>query len=260
MNPPLFEPGPWRLSRRSPLRMLVTGDGAPVVLFHGFAMCPEIYAATARSIAAHGHSVFCPDLFSLRGRWSAKAVVDAVADTLDDLGIQQALMISHSFGGGIQLDLAVAHPELIGTLVFADTLGLSREMRLAREAVHPSTLVRLASRPAAYSFARVALRHPAELARAAWWGFTSDRRQHASVIARRGTPSQVIWAERDTLLRRSEGREFARSLGAGFHLLCGDDGRGPVDHDAMFRHPELFVRTLESIGVLASGAVRGSAG
>lgn len=250
MKQPFPRTRTWRLSRRAPLRTLETGDGPPVLLFHGFAMRPEIYADTARALATRGRRVVCPDLFSLGGKWSAESVVAAATEIIDDLGLHGALMISHSFGGGILLDLAVANPGVAGALVFSDTLGLSREMKLAREAVHISTLVRLASTQAVTNFARTAFRHPGELARAAWWGFTSDRREHASVIARRGTPTHVIWAERDTLLRRSEGQEFARSLGASFHLLCGGDGRRPIDHDAMFRHPDLFVTKLGEIGLV----------
>jgi pimeloyl-ACP methyl ester carboxylesterase len=215
-------------------------------------MRPEIYAGTGRHIAACGRTVICPDLFSRPGPWDVEAVTTAVVDTAESMGCRDALMIAHSFGGGIQLDVAVARPDLVGTLVFADTLGLSREMRLAREAVHPSTLVRLATPQAAYSFGRTALRHPARVARAAWWAFVTDRQDRVSVIARRGTPSHVIWAERDTLLPRSEGESFARSLGAPFHLLCSDGPTGPVDHDAMFRHPGLFARKLRDIGVLGS--------
>lgn len=239
-----------RTSARFPLRTLITGDGPPVVLFHGFAMRPEVYAATAREIAACGRSVICPDLFSLPGGWNAEAVVASVIEVVERLGFHGALMVAHSFGGGIQLDVAVARPDLVGSLVFADTLGLSREMTLAREAVHPSTLVRLATWEAAYSFGRTAVTRPLRLARAAWWGFSSDRKEHASLIARRAIPCHVIWAERDTLLRRSGGQGFARSLGGSFHLLCADDGGGPVDHDAMYRHPDLFVRKLQRIGVL----------
>lgn len=212
-------------------------------------MRPEIYAGTARRIAACGRSVICPDLFSLPGPWDVEAVVAAVADTLGYMGCDDTLMIAHSFGGGVQLDLAVARPDLVGCLVFADTLGLSRELRLAREAVHPLNLARLATPRAVYSFGWTALRHPARLAGAAWWGFVSEREDGASVIARRGTPSHVIWAERDTLLPRREGEAFARSLGGTFHLLCPDGRGGPVDHDAMFRHPGLFVRKLTEIGL-----------
>lgn len=229
----------------------MTGDGPPVVLFHGFAMRPEVYSATAREIAAYGRSVICPDLFSLRGAWNSESVVSSVIEIVEELGFHGALMIAHSFGGGIQLDVAVARPDLVGALVFADTLGLSREMTLAREAVHPSTLFRLATPKAACSFGRTALRRPISLGRAAWWGFSSDRREHASVIARRRIPSYVLWAERDTLLRRGEGQGFARSLGGSFHLLCAGGGGGPVDHDAMYRHPDLFVRKLHCIGALS---------
>lgn len=256
MSPTALSTGVWRSAGRMPLRTLVTGDGPPVVLFHGFAMRPEIYAATAARIAAHGRAVVCPDLFSLPGGWDAGSVADAVADTMGRMGLGRALMVAHSFGGGIQLDVAVDHPELVGTLVFADTLAVSREMRLAREAVHPVTLFRLATGPALYSFGMTALTRPGCMARAAWWGFTSDRNGRAALIARRHTPCHVIWAERDTLLPRREGVEFARELGGEFHLLCSRDGRGPIDHDAMFRHPVQFVDMLVEIGVLGVPGAR----
>lgn len=244
----------WRVAEEVPLRTLVMGHGPPVLLFHGFAMRPELYASTASCIATSGRTVICPDLFSLRGAWHAESVVKAIAETAERLGCQQALMVAHSFGGGPQLDLAVAYPELVGSLVFADTLGLSREMKLAREAAHPTTLIRLATREASLSFARSALEHPVRLARAAWWGFSSDREDRASLIARRGVACYVIWAERDTLLPRSEGEGFARSLGASFHILSGE-GVGPIDHDAMFRHPQQFVQKLAQIGALRAAPV-----
>ena len=47
-----------------------------------------------------------PDLFKMRGTWSHPRALDAFTSTLDELDIQQATMIGHSFGGGIELGFA----------------------------------------------------------------------------------------------------------------------------------------------------------
>ena len=82
------------------------------------------------------------------------------------------------------------HPERVVELVFADTLGMSREWVLAEEAVRPMTLFRLATPTAALDFTRSWVSHPMQMVRAAWWGFVSDRRQEVATIARtRSVPS-----------------------------------------------------------------------
>jgi hypothetical protein len=88
------------------------------------------------------------------------------------------------------------------------------------------------------------------VASAAWWGFRSQRSAGADAVAGYDLPCYVLWAERDTLLPRSEGEAFARRLGAEFHLLAGRPGAGPTDHDAMYRHPRLFSDALARVGAL----------
>lgn len=236
------------LAASVPLRTLASGRGQPVVLFHGYGMRPETYSGVARLIAQRGCRVLVPDLFSLSGRWSVDGCVSAAAQVLDGLGVASAVMIAHSFGGGVQLRLAVQRPDLVSSLVFTDTLALSREWTLAREALHPATLFRMATPAAAWSFLHSWLAHPTALARAAWWGFTSDRRHGVEIVGERPVATHVLWAERDSLLPRSEGLAFARDLGASFDVVRGRPGGGPVDHDFMFRHPALFVGQLDRLG------------
>lgn len=242
--------GLWRVAAKRPLRTLMAGQGPPVVLFPGFAMRPEIYTRTASELVALGRSVACFDLFSHPGPWRAEAVEEAAADILGRLGLGSPPMVAHSFGGGILLGLAARRPEVAGTLVFSDTLGLSRGLRLAEEALGLTALTRLATAPAALSFARSVAAHPRTVAGAAWWGYRSDRSAQTDAVAAAGIPCHVLWAERDTLLPRPEGEAFARRLGAGFHVISGRPGGGPTDHDAMFRHPRLFTETLVRVGAL----------
>jgi hypothetical protein len=94
------------------------------------------------------------------------------------------------------------------------------------------------------------LTHPRQLIDAAWWGFTSGRSRDIHLIAEAGVPAHVLWANRDSLLNRNDGQEFARELHASFTVV---DAPGYVDHDWMYRHPQLFVDHLERLGLAALG-------
>jgi len=232
------------------LRTLVLGDGPPVVILHGYGLSPWSYQATAELLAWRTR-VAVPAIFALNGRWSYDHALTELVATLDSLGFERVTMIGHSFGGGLELGFAARHPERVVELVFADTLGMSREWVLAEEAVRPMTLFRLATPKAALDFTSSWLHHPMQMARAAWWGFVSDRRQEVAAIASAGLPCHVLWANRDTLLSRQDGSEFARDLGASFSVVDRPEGAAPVDHDWMYRYPALFVEYLDKLGLEA---------
>ncbi len=232
------------------LRTLIVGDGPPVVILHGYGLSPFSYRGLAELLAWRTR-VAVPAIFALHGRWSYERALTALVATLDRLGMERVTLIGHSFGGGLELGLAARHPERVVELVFADTLGMSREWVLAEEAVRPMTLFRLATPTAALDFTRSWVSHPMQMVRAAWWGFVSDRRQEVATIAREGLPCHVLWANRDTLLRRSDGSEFARDLHATFTVVDRPQGAAPVDHDWMYRYPGLFTVHLERLGLKA---------
>ena len=232
------------------LHTVVTGEGPPVVILHGYGLSPWSYRGLA-DLLAWRTRVAVPAIFALHGRWSYENALAELEATLDHLGMDQVTMIGHSFGGGLELGFAARHPERVVELVFADTLGMSREWGLAEEAVRPMTLFRMATPTAAFDFTRSWLNHPLQMVRAAWWGFVSDRRQEVTTIAREGLPCHVLWASRDTLLNRSDGAAFARDLHASFTVVDRPTGAAPVDHDWMYRYPGLFVVYLERLGLKA---------
>ena len=164
------------------LRTLIVGDGPPVVILHGYGLSPFTYRGLAELLAWRTR-VAVPAIFALHGRWSYERALTALVATLDRLGMERVTLIGHSFGGGLELGLAARHPERVVELVFADTLGMSREWVLAEEAVRPMTLFRLATPTAALDFTRSWVSHPMQMVRAAWWGFVSDRRQEVATIA-----------------------------------------------------------------------------
>jgi pimeloyl-ACP methyl ester carboxylesterase len=94
-----------------------------------------------------------------------------------------------------------------------------------------------------------------QLASAALWAFRSDRASEIETCAAVGLPCHVMWAERDTILSRKDGREFARRLHATFTVAKRPPGYGPIDHDWMFDDPELFVQHLNELGLRALPAM-----
>ena len=226
------------------------GEGPPLALLHGFGMRPFVYRHTATLLAERSR-VVVPDLFAQRGHWSYQRTVDAFVATLDHLEIERVSLLGHSFGGGIELGFACEHPERVVELVFSDTLAVSEEWGLADEALRrPWDLLRLATGPATAAFASQWLAHPFQLASAAWWGFRSRRDGPIADVAWAEIPAHVLWANRDSLLSRSDGAEFAEQLGATFTVARSPDGR-PVDHDWMFVNPHLFVAHLLELGLHA---------
>ena len=235
----------------SPLRCVTLGDGPAFVLLHGYAMQPETYVPLARLLADRVRVVI-PAIFALPEPWTFDHALACLEATVDELGLDRISMLGHSFGGGLELALAARRPEQVVECVFGDTLADRREFRLAQEALrNPPGLLRMASVPAAEAFFKSFVTHPVQLARAAWWGFTSDRTDDIGSIVAAGIPCHVLWAERDTILRRSDGQDFARDLHATFTVVNRPPGYGHVDHDWMFDDPELFAAHLDGLGLQA---------
>ena len=232
-----------------PLRHISVGDGPPIVLLHGFAMQPRTYLPLARLLADQARVVI-PAIFALPERWSFDHALECLELTVDDQGIDRTSLLGHSFGGGIELAYTARHPDRVVECVFSDTLADRREFRLAQEALRdPPRLLGMASVPAAEAFVKSVLTHPVQLVRAAWWGFTSDRSDDIEKLVAAGIPCHVLWAERDSILLRSDGQHFAHDLHATFTVVNRPPGYGRVDHDWMFDDPELFAAHLEELGL-----------
>ena len=101
------------------------GAGRPIVLLHGLASTCHIWRLTA-PILARDFSVIAMDQ---RGHGdSAKpdhgydfaSVSRDAAGLIKAKGLQNPIVVGHSWGGDVALELAAAHPELVGGLCFVD--------------------------------------------------------------------------------------------------------------------------------------------
>jgi pimeloyl-ACP methyl ester carboxylesterase len=99
------------MSDGAELRVLARGAGRPVVLLHGITLSADIWYRQLAGLPAAGFRVVAPDL---RGHGTSTIgtgglvldrVADDVAELLDHLDLDDAIVVGHSMGGMIALRL-----------------------------------------------------------------------------------------------------------------------------------------------------------
>ena len=125
-----------------------SADGEPVILIQG-SLIADAYLPVAREPALAEYRVL---LVHLRG-YAGSSVVEApfgapqhaddIVDLLQELGIERAHIVGHSYGGAIALQVAITAPELVQSLVLADpgtTLNVARMLNPGRPEPTPEQL------------------------------------------------------------------------------------------------------------------------
>jgi 2-succinyl-6-hydroxy-2,4-cyclohexadiene-1-carboxylate synthase len=126
------------------LRAEVLGEGAPVLLLHGFSGSVEAWGDRILRGLAQTHRVIAVDLPGHGGsdaplapaRYALPSVVEDLSLLLSALGVQRAHWIGYSMGGRVALGAALLAPERVHRLVLESASpGLaSDEERGARRA------------------------------------------------------------------------------------------------------------------------------
>ena len=116
--------------------------GVPVVLIHGAGMDRTVWQFQARALAGHGYDVYAVDLPGHGGSQGPpptdiEGYADWLVGFLDAAGIDQAVLVGHSMGSLIAIDVAARHPDRVLALVL---LGVAAEMP-----VHPDLLAAAAA-------------------------------------------------------------------------------------------------------------------
>jgi len=122
------------------LRILESGEGETVLLLHGFPQSAEAWLRQLPALAAAGHHAVAPDLRGYGGSdrpggVSSYALPRLVADAvglLDALGVREAAVVGHDWGGVIAWALAARHPERVRRLVVINAPHPARFSRLLR--------------------------------------------------------------------------------------------------------------------------------
>lgn len=108
-------------------------EGPIVLLIHGMAGDSRTWSKVIPRLATNS-TVLAPDLLGHgesakpMGDYSLGAFASGLRDLLAVLDIESVTVVGHSLGGGVAMQLAYQHPELVDRLVLVGSGGLGREV------------------------------------------------------------------------------------------------------------------------------------
>jgi pimeloyl-ACP methyl ester carboxylesterase len=241
-----------------PAAYSMAGEGMPVVLLHGWALAQHTYRRVIEEIAERGCMVIAPSMPGFGGSGDLKGAAFSmsgyakwVADLLDVLEIEEpAVLVGHSFGGGVAIKLAHDMPSRVRSLVLVNSIGGSawrngRTLRSIGErplwdwGLHfPSDVwpMRQATRVLPVIFEDLVpnlVRNPRAIVRVANLARRADLRVELERLRDRGLPITILWGTRDGIVPRES-----------FEALCVASGvEGTVvegSHSWLLADPQHF--------------------
>jgi pimeloyl-ACP methyl ester carboxylesterase len=236
----------------------VAGQGMPVVLLHGWALAQHTYRDVVERIASQGCRVIAPSMPGFGGtrdlpdhHFSLGGYAAWVDELMTALELDEpAVVVGHSFGGGVAIRLAHDHPERVRSLVLVNSVGGSAwkrgsKLRSIAErplwdwGLHfPSDVwpIRQATRVLpviAEDLLPNLVRHPRAIVKVANLARRADLRGEVEALRDRGLSITIIWATRDGIIPRES-----------FEALCVASGvEGTVvegSHSWLLADPDQF--------------------
>jgi pimeloyl-ACP methyl ester carboxylesterase len=259
----------------------VAGDGRPVVLLHGQPGSAVDWHGVERLLSAR-FKVIVPDRLGY-GRTGGGAGdfhqnATAVAELLDELGIDRAVVVGYSWAGGVALAFAQMFPNRTAGLVLAASVGPGEHFRwqdralaapllgealaaltlgMAAPVVNSSTVQRLADRHLA-GRAREAVSVLSGLAESSggtkvWRSFVAEQRVLlqdieglAPGLAATTAPTAVVNGGADRLVPPHVADRLAASLPAAVHTIIPG-----AHHLLLLDQPQAVAAAVEEVAVAA---------
>jgi pimeloyl-ACP methyl ester carboxylesterase len=108
----------------------IAGSGPPLLLLHGLGCSSQYFHVLQRLLAAD-FTVYAPDLPG-HGRsekpahrmWQLSELTDWVAALVAQLELERPIIVGHSLGGGVAVDLAARYPEFVHRIVLLAPTGV----------------------------------------------------------------------------------------------------------------------------------------
>jgi pimeloyl-ACP methyl ester carboxylesterase len=143
------------------------GDGEPLILLHGGVGAIEMFGEVL-PLLAEGRQVIGVDL-QAHGRtadidrpMTFEAIADDVAALIEHLGLTEADVMGYSLGGGVALQTAIRHPDVVRRLVLVSTPfkreGWYPEVRAGMEQMGPEAAEPMKQTPMYQLYSSVAPR------------------------------------------------------------------------------------------------------
>ena len=244
----------------------------PVLFLHGWGVGPNSYAAPLTALAGLGCDVLAPAQPGFGGTpalaggdCSFAGYAGWAADYLDQAGVDEpVVVVGHSFGGGVAVQLAHDHPDRVRAVVLCNGVGgfpwagpagttVASERpwwewgrHIGADLFALPGIVRVL--PALLGEAVPNLVHnPLAMWRVGEFVRRAHLLEEIAAVAGRGVPITVVWSDRDRLVPH-----------AGFSALCGaarvEGEVVPGNHSWLIAEPRRFVdivlRAMVDAGVV----------
>lgn len=113
---------------------LRTGSGPSVVLLHGAASDSSDWVETMHALS-HSYSLYAPDMLGYglserpKSSYYLSEFIEFTLGFLQELDSDSHILVGHSLGGRVCLEIALRYPELVHRLVLVDTVGFGKLAR-----------------------------------------------------------------------------------------------------------------------------------
>jgi pimeloyl-ACP methyl ester carboxylesterase len=227
-------------------RVLCDGTGPPLVFFHGpwgLTWDPFLESlARTFTVYAPEHPGTTPDapddVYHLDGLWD---LVLCYEELLAALGLDEAAVVGHSFGGMVACELAAAYPRRVRRLVLVDPLGFWRDgdrivnWMLLNPSELPGYVFRdPAGEPARRMFGSPPVADAATRVRLLWAMGTTGKfiwplpdKGLKKRIHRVAAPTLVVWGKDDRLVPAAYAEEFVQRIVGARVQTVGGTGHAP---------------------------------
>ena len=233
----------------------VGGTNGPAVVFlHGWATGSRTYRRALRRLVRKGCRVYAPALPSFGGtadlpaaRMNMAGYAEWVSDFMAEVGIDEpAVVIGHSFGGGVGTKLAHSKPHQVRYLVLLNAVGgvtarspwgwvaaFGRELWPVPQALGT---VQALQRDLMGNLTR----NPTGLLRAALLARDADLRSEQADLRDLGVPVLVLHSEGDEVIPRRAFYALCDSLGTDGRIVSGR-------HAWLLADPDSFAEVLATV-------------
>ena len=101
------------------------GSGPPIIILHGILGISDNWVSFGKKISEQGYQVIIPDQRN-HGQsphnqaFNYYALVDDLAEFIDDLGLQNLTLLGHSMGGKVVMRYTLENPENVSKIILVD--------------------------------------------------------------------------------------------------------------------------------------------
>jgi pimeloyl-ACP methyl ester carboxylesterase len=244
-------------------RVFIGGNGRPVIFLHGAGglLWDDFLDGLARN-----YTVYAPEFPGTSpGQYDAIKVLDDwhdlvvyYSELIDELGVRDAVLVGHSFGGMIAAEIAAANPRSISKLVLLSPLGLWRDdtpipLWLAMNAAELSEVF-FFDQDVAKRFMlspEAAAAQPDQLLAATWafacagkFTWPIPDRGLRDRLHRISVPTLLVWGEKDKLVPPVYAEDFQCGIANSKLALVADAGHAVI-HE---KHRETAKAVTDFIG------------